>query len=250
MCEKTRMPITQEFNMELYGSSGYLGSFITSSFPGMKCTPRFESPTKSHVFDFSFPNNYLTDIAFYSYLELIKSRIECCKKNHLSYIYMGSVSSLPPVNSLYGQRKFEVEKLVLNSGFRVIHIGLVTSETIPGGRYKQLLDILKLLPIIPIFSSNTFQVYVNQIEDLLGLINGVQVLTPEQELLLGGIHASSLGEQCVKIAAVLEKKTIRINPMISKLFQTMLDLCPWRVADSLKSLTMPRDLSAFRSTVL
>ena len=80
-------------------------------------------------------------------------------------IFLSSLSAHSKAKSVYGKSKYEIEKLFLNYGGKVVRAGLVYGPNI-GGMYSTLRTISERLPIIPVPYSGTPRMYTTHIDDL------------------------------------------------------------------------------------
>jgi hypothetical protein len=145
----------------IFGSTGYLGKIICGMLSekniSYQCLGRdyigpFEGFTK--IIDLGFPRNYLNRNVGKEYLFVLKSRLE--QHSDGLYIYLGSLSSVGVINSQYGFIKHCAEQIVLDHGGVVVRAGLLFNEVQPGGRFKEMLNFLGILPFHPRFRRGTY----------------------------------------------------------------------------------------------
>ena len=229
-------------SVEIFGSSGYLGSYVSSKFPNWHLSSRQDVPSRKYSLDFSFPRNYFDDQVFMDFKMLIMNRVQYCNLHSLNYIYFGSISSLPPIVSTYGQRKMEIESLVVQNGQIVINLGLVISDLNPGGRYETLRRTLQKLPFIPSPNENTFELYCHELERLSDIDSFIVDIQGGRQYLYDNLIRTNLGTVSSRIAKELGKREIKLSKTLSRALEVFIANFSVSSLDPLKSLTVKRKL--------
>jgi hypothetical protein len=122
----------------------------------------------SCVVDFSFPSRYRDDLEVGNYLEIYKSRLKNSREIGIPYYYIGSYSSQSPRLSEYGKLKKVFESFATEFDATIIRAGLVVDLQHPGGRFQQLVKLLRIAPCIPVFPSDWCPLQITFLDDLLG----------------------------------------------------------------------------------
>lgn len=156
----------------LFGASGYLGSLIAKNYRVVEIDRLSDIPSKnlSLVIDASFPPRNLWQREGEAYLQTIGSRSRSAQIAGIPYVYLASMSSVANRCSFYAARKFEAESIALEHGGTLIRLGLVTG-IVPRGRYKELLDALRVLPVIPSPHPLTFPLFVTPESEFIATID-------------------------------------------------------------------------------
>lgn len=227
-------------SVEIFGSSGYLGSFISSRFPEWYLPSRQDLPSRKYSLDCSFPKNYLDDKVFMDFKLLLMRRVKHCNLLGSKYVYIGSISSKPPIVSKYGRRKMEIESIVIQNGQIVVNLGLVISDLNPGGRYLSLRKTIEKLPIVPTPHEDTFELYCHQLEELSQIDSFISGIQGGRQYLFDNLIRSNLGSVASRIAKDFGKKEIKLSKTISRALELLMANSPTSALDSLKSLTVKR----------
>ena len=98
-------------------------------------------------------------------------------------IFLSSMSAHSGARSVYGKSKYELERLFLKHGGKVLRAGLVYGSNI-GGMYAILSKISKLSPVIPMPYSGTPKMYTTQIDDLCDELIDL-ISRPEKGIVFG-----------------------------------------------------------------
>jgi dTDP-4-dehydrorhamnose reductase len=233
-------------NVAIYGSNGYLGNALKSVDSKFKCLRRFDGPLAGFVhIDFSFPNGDADEIEFLAYLELIRKRASVCREFSSKYVYIGSMSSVPPINSIYGKRKKTTEDLVLSLGGNILRLGLVVNQIKPGGRYLELREMVKRFPVIPITHEKYFQLFITEENAALtSMIAMLKSTVLGQTLIADGTLEKNLGYVLKEIAQSQRKRTLGLGVGLTRAFEFIVKKCNLRFLDSLRSLTATRTIGA------
>tara|TARA_B110000027_G_scaffold131675_2_gene156403 strand:- start:1050 stop:1949 length:900 start_codon:yes stop_codon:yes gene_type:complete len=167
-------------------------------------------------------NNFKKDQNIIAIKNLI-SAISILKK--INIVYLSSHLAYEGTLSDYGKSKFECEKILLKKNAIIIKAGFVFGG-IPLGLFKNLLDQLRKIPIMPIIFSNA-PIYPIHIDDLNKLIIDIALNKKNKKFVLKlGQKKSMKIKDFFKIIALryLKKKIIFI-PLPSKfIYQITLKL--------------------------
>jgi hypothetical protein len=180
---------------------------------------------------------------FLVYQELIQKRVSICVANSSSYVYIGSISSIPPIRSVYGIRKKRIEDLVLACGGNIVRLGLVVNQAEPGGRYLELVKIANWFPVIPITHESSFQLFITDENDAVKSVFAALRSTDQSHTCVaGGTIEKNLGLVLREIAVMSKKKTFNFGKLTSKALETFLNKCKLDALDSLRSLSVRRTI--------
>lgn len=125
------------------------------------------------LIDCGFPRDIRKKKISNRYLLQLEQRLLVSKKIGIKYLYVGSLSEDSKSNSAYGRVKADSADLVKKHGGCVIRSGLVVDNKKPGGRYKELLQVYKLMPIKIIPNERFFPLGVTLLEDFLFATNEI-----------------------------------------------------------------------------
>jgi hypothetical protein len=154
----------------IYGA-GYLGNYIHNYLKenGLECSflERDELPTSKFdiIIDAGFPRNYQNWNVRKRYKKKLRERTLSAMKQGSFYLYLGSFSSRKLDTSTYGRIKRESEEIVKSLGGRIWRLGLVLDTRNPGGRYKELIEILARFPVNVRISEAWCPIHITPIED-------------------------------------------------------------------------------------
>jgi len=176
------------------------------------------------------------------YKSLLTRRIDQCNLLGSKYVYIGSISSIPPIVSKYGRRKMEIESMVLEKNQIVIKLGLIISDLNPGGRYLSLINSLRKLPVVPVPHQDTFELYCHELDRLSQIDSFISNLRGGRQYLLDNLVRSNLGREASHIAKHLGKKEIKLSKTISRALEIFIAISPISALDPLKSLTIRRKI--------
>lgn len=207
----------------VWGSHGYLGSQVVLRLQPRTTVVRLgrdqlpPPPVRAGV-DVSFPLDYKSASVARTYLRAVEERCTWATRSGCRYVYLASMSSLPPVTSRYGRLKQTAEAVVLGHGQQLIRAGLVVSETMPGGRFEQIGRLVRVLPVVPVPAPTQFHVFVSDLDDVLtsveAAVDGAAEPVALADQFVSGMRESSL-------AAVLEtllppgKRVLHLGPRAS-----------------------------------
>lgn len=108
-------------------------------------------------------------------LNAVKTLIEQIKKikSTVKFINISSTSAYENAKSAYGMIKYQIEKEVnLNNGIN-IRPGIIYGHNSNQGSFNQIAKLVKVLPIIPYFSSIKNPTYTTHIDDLCSVIEKI-----------------------------------------------------------------------------
>lgn len=204
----------------VWGANGYLGSHASSHLRAtadVRCLARDALPTdESALVDASFPRDYKDAVIRTGYLQRITSRAQAAAALHIPYVYIASMSSLPPVTSVYGRVKADAESIVTRHAGVLLRAGLVVSATEPGGRFAQLAGIARRLPLLPLPHPSQFRVHVTSLEDVLrDLAAVVEDGRGAHGHVVAGTSELSLTE-LLEAASASRHRVIRLGPTLSR----------------------------------
>lgn len=218
----------------IYGTSGYLGSLVLKNFENSIPLNRDCFSNTNLVVDCSFPQNYLNQAVANKYIEQIDSRSKYYQEKKIKYIYIGSYSSVTPINSVYGRIKQTAEKVVFVNGGTVLKCGLVTSIQNPQGRFGQLFSLIQKLPFLILPSKETFGLHITREEDFLDSLQSEVLYKSNGIFLLEATKTSDLNTLVSNLA--LKNRTFHLSYLFSSVFQKLVHLLPTRYFDNLKSI--------------
>jgi hypothetical protein len=227
----------------IYGSTGYLGKCLLENLFSSTGIPRLEFVSYPIIIDCSFPSQESEKVILIEYLDLIQKRAQFYSLNSIKYVYLGSYSSIDPVISSYGKIKLLAENLVIENGGIVIKLGLVVNPSVPGGRFKELVSVLKKFESLPLPSEESFELYVQEESKFIDELGESDRFESGKIYLLESVEKSSL--------SALIRKTFPghryylINSFVSNWIERILRICPSSsFLDPLKSLAVKRRIDS------
>lgn len=235
-------------NLQIYGLGGYLGSEITSTPPPdgivIHRLQRDEWPTHPGVvLDLSVPTQPKNSLEIETYQQLISQRTVAAGSVGCTYIYAGSTSSAGSASSAYGLLKQQTEDIVKSHGGIVVRFGLICNWEKPGGRFKEFVEILGRLPIVPCPDEREMQLFLTSHTCAVNTIfNACTFDFQDNDYISFGTTEGSLGEIARSYAHLHNKRTIRIQRHLIKILLKLIQAIPNRL-DPLKSLTTHRNIA-------
>jgi len=235
-------------NLQIYGLGGYLGSEITSTTPPdgivIHRLQRDEWPTHPGVvLDLSVPTQPKSSLEIETYQLLISKRAVAAGSTGCTYIYAGSTSSAGTASSAYGLLKQQTEDIVKSHGGIVVRFGLICNWDNPGGRFKELIETLGRLPVVPCPDEREMQLFLTAHTCAVNSIFKACTFDfQDNDYISFGTTEGSLGGIARSYADLLNKRTIRIHRYLVKISLNMVKLIPNRF-DPIKSLTTHRDIA-------
>ncbi len=235
----------------VWGSHGYLGSQVVKRFqPRMPVARlgRSELPIPGRAcVDASFPTDYKSSSVTGAYLRTVEERCRWSTRKGCRYVYIASMSSLPPVASVYGAVKRAAEEIVLVEGHRLVRAGLIVSQENPGGRFAQLAGIVRAIPVVPVPSPTHFRLFVNDLADVMACIESAvdSEDEPIADLPVPGMRDASLAE-VLEMLVEPGQRVIRLGPRSSAVAARVAASLHMGRLDSLASIaraTRPRSPS-------
>ena len=227
----------------VWGSHGYLGSQVVRRLQPRTSVTRlgraqFPPPVRAAV-DASFPADYKSASVAKTYLRAVEERCTWSGSTGCRYVYLASMSSLPPVTSHYGRMKQAAEAIVLDHGHQLIRAGLVVSESMPGGRFEQLGRIVRKIPVVPMPTPTQFRVFVSDLDDVLASVETVVTHVAEPVFLpdhfVPGMRESSLAEVLESLLPP-GKRVLHLGPGTSAVAARIASLLHVGPLDSLASI--------------
>ena len=225
------------------GHTGYLGSNLISHFAkaGIEFSLSEYSEDLSHItyldqqqiiFDASFPPDYKEKATFENYFNLLTLRLKQAKARKIGYVYLASYSSLTLDKSKYGESKLLSENLVESYGGALLRLGLVVSDTAPGGRYKEFQRILTRLPFLIVPSTKWCAVTVTDINDFFLAVDNIISSGSLQNLNASSkiMPISDLARGCSN-----NKLVITLPDFLTKIVVNIVRTFPFGKLDNLKS---------------
>jgi len=228
----------------VYGWNGYLGKSICTRYPAYRKLERFSllSDSLDLVIDCSFPNGNLKKSEVTQYLKLISERVSFYKSKSVNYLYLGSYSSIKPINNSYGKIKCIAEQIVLEHGGTVVKLGLVINTENPGGRFSELVRILHKLPILVTPHEKTFEIFIDNEFEIIESVQNWQDLQTSCTYLLKTCKRSNLGT--VARNASPGKPALRLNLVFSKALEYLVRFSPTDLLGPLKGISVKRNLNS------
>ena len=142
-----------------------------------------------------------------SAVKLLMNQIKQIKSN-VKFINISSTSAFENAKSSYGKIKYQIEKEVeLNNGIN-IRPGIIYGYISNRGIINQIIKLIKLMPIIPYFSSIKNPTYTTHIDDLCNVVEEIS-----QTELSGTYYAAANKRIYFKEiiqGIIAEKKLIRL----------------------------------------
>jgi len=235
-------------NLQIYGLGGYLGSEITST-----TTPdgivihrlqRDQWPTHPGVvLDLSVPTQPKSSLEIETYQQLISQRTVAASSVGCTYIYAGSTSSAGTASSAYGLLKQQTEDIVKSHGGIVVRFGLICNWEKPGGRFKELIETLGRLPIVPCPDEREMQLFLTSHRCAVNTIfNACTFDFQDNDYISLGTTEGSLGGIARSYADLHHKRTMHLPRHFVKISLNLVKLIPNRL-DPIKSLTTHRNIS-------
>ncbi len=234
-CESLRIGIV--------GSNGYLAGELIQIiqrenidiFPlGREFLIQDTFPDLDVVIDSGFPRDIHKENVRFEYFKHLAARLEYCKTNKVNYLYFGSLSSHSPVASKYGSAKREAENLVLSMKGKVIRFGLVVNTQEPGGRYKELIDNLRKLPIIFVPNPGFFPVGVTRIEEFLEALD--RIIFQSESLVYDQTAPIDWTNLNLLVRNSTNKKVFELPKFVTKVVCRMIRWLPLGKIDNLKAI--------------
>ena len=227
----------------IVGSNGYLGRTLITALEGqnLEILPLGRSflagdslPELDFVIDAGFPRDiYKKDVAV-EYHKNLKFRLRYCQEFQIMYLYIGSLSSHSPMDSKYGIAKNQAEVSVLLHGGRILRTGLVVDTISPGGRYLELMNILKKLPFLILPDSRYFPIGITKLADFMDharhLILSRDLVELEQTVVVEWTNLRDLAK------GLIDKKSITLPSIITASICRLLPFLPLGRLDNLKSI--------------
>lgn len=235
-------------NLQIYGLGGYLGSEITSTPPpggiGIHRLQRDEWPTHPGVvLDLSVPTQPKSSLEIETYQQLISQRAVAAGSVGCTYIYAGSTSSAGSASSAYGLLKQQTEDIVKLHGGIVVRFGLICNWEKPGGRFKELIETLGRLPIIPCPDEREMQLFLTSHRCAVDTIfNACTFDFQDNDYISFGTTEGSLGGIARSYADLHRKRTMHVPRYFVKILLNLVKLIPNRL-DPIKSLTTHRNIA-------
>jgi predicted transcriptional regulator with HTH domain len=230
------------YKVGVYGWNGYLGNSICANYPKTLKIDRASliDSGMDVVIDCSFPVGKLKKSVTARYLELIHQRACYYKLLNIKYIYLGSYSSIQPVKNDYGRVKFLAEQLVLQENGIVVKLGLVVNSKNPGGRYFELVKILKKVPVLVLPHKSTFEIFIDREYEVIQSLSTWNELNPASTYLLETTKKCSLG--IVAQNALPTKLNYSLGPFSSHLLEQAVRFLPSDVLGPIKGISVKRSL--------
>jgi len=235
-------------NLQIYGSGGYLGSEITSTTPPdgivIHRLQRDQWPTRSGiVLDLSVPTQPKSSLEIETYQQLISQRAVAAGSVGCTYIYAGSTSSAGTASSAYGLLKQQTEDIVKSHGGIVVRFGLICNWEKPGGRFKELIETLGRLPIIPCPDEREMQLFLTSHTCAVDTIFKACTFDfQDNDYISLGTTEGSLGGIARSYADLHHKRTMHVPQNFVKISLNLVRLIPNRL-DPIKSLTTHRNIA-------
>lgn len=228
----------------VYGWNGYLGRSICSRYPAYLKLDRFSllSEDLEMVIDCSFPNGNLKKSEATQYLKLISERVSFYESKGVSYIYLGSYSSIKPINNSYGRIKSMAEQIVLEHGGAVVKLGLIVNNDNPGGRYSELVQILKKLPVLVVPHGKTFEIFTDSEYEVVESVQSWRNLHFPGTYHLKTVKRSNLGTVARK--AYPGKRVLHLNLVFSIVLEYLVRFSPTDLLGPLKGISVKRNLNS------
>jgi len=235
-------------NLQIYGLGGYLGSEITSTAPPdgivIHRLQRDQWPTyPGIVLDLSVPTQPKSSLEIETYQQLISQRVVAAGGVRSTYIYAGSTSSAGNASSAYGLLKQQTEDIVKSHGGIVVRFGLICNWEKPGGRFKELVETLGRLPIVPCPDEREMQLFLTSHTCAVNTIfNACTFDFQDNDYISFGTTEGSLGGIARSYADLHHKRTIRIQRLLVRISLKLIQVIPNRL-DPIKSLTTHRNIA-------
>lgn len=228
----------------VYGGNGYLGKSICSHYPAYRKLDRFSllSEKLNMVIDCSFPNGNLKKSEVTQYMKLISERVSFYQSNGVNYIYIGSYSSIKPINNSYGKIKYMAEQIVLERGGAVVKLGLIVNNDNPGGRYSELVRILKKFPVLIVPHGKTFEIFTDSEYEVVKSVRSWSNLDFPGTYLLKTVKRNNLGT--VARDAYPGKPVLRLNLVFSIVLEYLVRFSPTDLLGPLKGISVKRNLNS------
>jgi hypothetical protein len=162
----------------IFGSSGYLGQQSALICKSLKidyvCLDRSVDKHNedflkriTQVIDCGFPRNYYKKGLDSAYLLEIHRRKYFFESLGSKYIYIGTFTGVATRSTHYSQIKQKAEEILETFGATILRTGLIVSQDWPGGRYRELGEMLEKFPISLIPNENWFPLIITDLDDFL-----------------------------------------------------------------------------------
>ena len=226
----------------VYGS-GYLATQIITQLATVNCSVSSLSRTEkvndsiSVVIDASFPRNYSNYKVFKNYQKLLASRLDDSRRVNAKYIYLGSYSSIGLPKSRYGSAKQKAEMMVLASNHTVLRLGLVIDTNLPGGRYFELQEVMRKIPISLSVPQDWCPIKITYLSDVLA---NIYAKVKQKDLITNGVH-EVLGTLDTNLNFILDMYPsrlfkIQVPSLLMSLFAFLAHIFPIGKLDNLNSI--------------
>lgn len=229
----------------IFGSSGYLGSRVilicselSISYAILDRKLSNNDPlllsSISKVIDCGFPPDYYKKSIATKYMIEIKQRAEQFQSLGRGYLYVSTFSGITTRKTGYSKLKNRAGDILSAIEATCLRVGLVTSESNPGGRYLELRRLAQSLPFLIIPSKNWFPVLIYKLEDfeltIRNFLINEDVIPPTEYQL------KSLSELISEMK--LPQKKFELPGWCSALLAMLIRLLPLKKMEGLKAISV------------
>lgn len=182
------------------------------------------------IIDCGFPRDYYKIGVGDLYLRELTERFRVAQKLKVKYLYLTSFSTLKFGNSTYAKIKDNSESIANQFGVQLLRLGLVIDRDSPGGRYKELIQLVRSSPVILIPHKSWFPVMVCQLDEYLDSLNLFINGSDFREREVG--YISSLTE--ILEWSFPNKHAIRLGPIATSSLVRLISLLNLKKLEGLK----------------